>query len=353
MILSFCYLMTRALLRVLLPRTKFRAATEAELLVLRHELGILRRQVVRPKLNRRDRILLASASRVLPKTSWSTFLVTPQTILRWHRELVRRKWTYRDRAPGRPPTSPEVRKLVIRLARDNPRWGCMRIKGELKKLGVVVAVSTIRSILRTQAIPPAPRRSGPTWRQFIRAQARGIVACDFFTARTAWLKTLYVFFFIHLETRRILLVKATSTPNSQWVAQQARNLIIEQPHQGIDFVLRDRDAKYSGVFDEVFLTEGAEVLLSPIRCPNANAHAERWVRTVRQECLDHLLIVSRRHLDKVLAEFVRHYNRARPHRGLELLTPEPRVSVTPTKLVPRFRTRKVLGGLINEYEIAA
>ncbi|MPZ68303.1 MAG: helix-turn-helix domain-containing protein [Actinobacteria bacterium] len=153
--------MTRALLRVLLPRTKFRAATEAELLVLRHELDILRRQVVRPKLNRRDRILLASASRVLPKTSWSTFLVTPRTILRWHRELVRRKWTDRDRAPGRPPTSPEVRKLVIRLARDNPRWGCMRIKGELKKLGVVVAVSTIRSILRTQAYRRLPGGAGP------------------------------------------------------------------------------------------------------------------------------------------------------------------------------------------------
>lgn len=352
MIFSFMYLVTRALLRAFLPRTKFDMATEAELLVLRHELSVLRRQVGRPKLRRRDRILLAAASRVIPRPSWSVFLVTPQTILRWHRELVRRKWTYRNRRQGRPPVSPDVRKLVVRLAKENPRWGHVRIRGELKKLGIALAASTIRSILLKEGLSPAPRRNGPTWREFIRAQAQGIVSCDFFTVETAWLRTLYVFFFIHVGTRRVLLVKATAAPNSDWVAQQARNLIIEQP-AGPRLLLRDRDSKYSAGFDEIFRTEGARILKSSIRAPNANAHAERWVRTVRQECLDHILIISRRHLGAVLAEFVTHYNRGRPHRGLELCTPEPRDVVAPTKLVPRFRRKKILGGLIHEYELAA
>jgi len=352
--LSFAYVVIRALLRAFLPRTKFDMATEAELLVLRHELTIMRRQVRRPRLRRRDRILLAAASRVIPKTSWSVFLVTPQTIRRWHRELVRRKWTYRNRTQGRPPMSPDIRNLIVRLAKENPRWGYLRIRGELKKLGIFVAASTIRAILLKEGLGPAPRRNGPTWRAFIRAQARGIVACDFFTVETAWLKTLYVFFFIHVGTRRILLARSTTAPNSDWVVQQARNLILEQPNERrIDFMLRDRDSKYSAGFDGIFRTEGAEILKSPIRAPNANAHAERWVRTIRQECLDHLLIISRRHLESVLAEFVLRYNRGRPHRGLELCTPEARAIVAPKKLVPRLRSKKILGGLIHEYELAA
>lgn len=229
LIFSFIYLVVRALLRAFLPRTKFDMATEAELLVLRHELQILRRQVGRPKLRRRDRIILAAVGRFIPKTSWGVLLVTPQTILRWHRELVRRKWTYRNRRAGRPPISPEVRQLVLRLAKDNPRWGYLRIRGELKKLGISVAASTIRAILLKQGLGPAPRRTGPTWRQFIKAQAEGIVACDFFTVETVWLRTLYVFFFIHVGPRRILMTRATAAPNSDWVVQQARNLVPRGP----------------------------------------------------------------------------------------------------------------------------
>lgn len=323
MILSFVYLLIRALLRAFLPRTKFDMATEAELLVLRHQLIILRRQVGHPKLRRRDRMVLAAASRAIPKTSWNIFLVTPQTILRWHRDLVRRKWTYQHRTQGRPPMPPDIRDLIVRLAKDNPLWGYQRIQGELKKVGICVAASTVKAILLKEGLGPAPRRNGPTWRQFLKAQAQGIVACDFFTLETAWLRTVYVFFFIHVGTRRVLLVKATAAPNSDWVVQQARNLTLGQPDCRVDFIFRDRDAKYSKSFDDVFRSENAEIIKTPIQAPNANVYAERFVRTVRQECLDHILIISSRHLESVLAEFVAHYNRARPHRGWSSAHPSP------------------------------
>src|SRR5207249_12265780 len=170
-------------------------STEVELLVLRHELGILRRRISRPRFRRRDRMFLAAASRLLERSSWRSFLVTPQTLLRWHRRLVRRKWTYRRTpGPGRPPITSDVRDLVIRLAKENPRWGYQRIQGELRKLGLAISPTSIRTSLRTGGLPPAPRRAGPSWREFLKAQAKGIVACDFFTVETTWLRTLYVFF---------------------------------------------------------------------------------------------------------------------------------------------------------------
>jgi putative transposase len=201
---SLLYLVLRRVLRVLLPARRDDGDAEAELLVLRHELKVLRRQVSPPRYRRRDRMLLAGVSRLLPRSAWKAFSVTPETLLRWHRELVCRKWTFRRRGtPGRPPIGDEVRGLVVRLARENPRWGHRRIQGELRKLGLRVSATTIRAILRRARIDPAPRRSGPTWRQFIRVQAKGIVACDFFTVETAWLRTLYVFFAIELGSRRV------------------------------------------------------------------------------------------------------------------------------------------------------
>jgi putative transposase len=186
---SLLYLVLRRVLRVLLPARRDDGDAEAELLVLRHELKVLRRQVSPPRYRRRDRMLLAGVSRLLPRSAWKAFSVTPETLLRWHRELVCRKWTFRRRGtPGRPPIGDEVRGLVVRLARENPRWGHRRIQGELRKLGLRVSATTIRAILRRARIDPAPRRSGPTWRQFIRVQAKGIVACDFFTVETAWLQ---------------------------------------------------------------------------------------------------------------------------------------------------------------------
>src|SRR5205823_4484725 len=158
-----------------------------------------------------------------------------------------------------------------------------------------------------------PRRATPSWREFLKAQAKGILACDFFTVETAWLRTLYVFFAIEVGSRRVVWARSTASPSLAWLTQQARNLFLNLPEgAGPRFLVRDRDAKYSGAFDEVFRAEGTRVIRTPIRAPRANAYAERWVRTVRAESLDHLLILSRAHLDRVLAEYVEHYNGARP-----------------------------------------
>ncbi len=194
----FCfvvYVVARRLLRSILGGSSL-VALEVENAVLRHQLAVLRRTVKRPPLRRRDRLLLAAAASLLPRERWSGFPVSPQTLLRWQRELVRRKWTYRRRRSGRPPLAPPVRELILRLGRENPRWGCIRIQGELRKLGIRVGATTIRSILRRSGLGPAPRRSGPSWGEFLRAQAEGIWAADFFTVQTAWLRTLYVLFWI-------------------------------------------------------------------------------------------------------------------------------------------------------------
>jgi hypothetical protein len=250
---------------------------------------VLERTAGRPKLRVIDRILLAAASRVIPRERWVTFLVTPATLLRWHRELVRRKWTYRRTGrPGRPPIDPAVRALILRPARENPRWGCVRIEGELRKLGIRVGATTIRSLLRSARLGPAPRRTGPSWTEFLRAQASGIMACDFFTVETAWLRTLYVLVFIELGSRRIHLSPATAHPDSAWVTQQARNLAIDLDGHlpAIRFLIRDRDAKFSVPFDTVLRSEGIRIIRTPIRAPNANAYPERVIETIRAECLD-------------------------------------------------------------------
>src|SRR6266511_1981253 len=297
------------------------AVLELENAVLRHQLGVLRRTVKCPPLRRRDRILLAALSGVLPRERWSVFLVSPQTLVRWHRELVARKWTYRRRSPGRPPIDAELRELVLRLARENRSWGCVRIQGELRKLGIRLGATTIRSILRRSGFGPAPRRGGPSWGEFLRAQAQGMLACDFFTVETAWLRTLYVLFFIEHESRRVHLAGVSANPDCAWMRQQARNLAIEERLANVRYLLHDRDAKFSGPFDELIRSEGVRVIKTPIRAPQANAIAERWVRTVRNECLDHLLIVGRRHLERVLRAYVAHFNDERPHRSLDLMPP--------------------------------
>ena len=226
---------------------------DMEILVLRHQLRVLRRKTGRPRFPARDRALLAAASRVLPRQRWASFLVTPQTLLRWHRTLVRRKWTYgKDRTPGRPPIDPQTTELILRMARDNPRWGCLRICGELRKLGIRVGATTIRMLLRRHGLGPAPRRSGPTWTQFLRAQAEGIIGCDFFTVETIRLKTLYVLFFIQLSTRRVVTAGVTAHPDSAWASQQARNVAMDLNDRGvsISFLLRDHDAKFTRSFDD-------------------------------------------------------------------------------------------------------
>ena len=354
MLASLLYVALRRLLRVLSPSDRLDEATEVEILVLRHEVAILRRQVKRPVYRMTDRALLAAASRILPRERWSAFLVRPETIMRWHRRLVAGKWTRTHRRPGRPSLDPKIQALILRLARENPRWGHVRIKGELQKLGICVSATAIATLLRRHGIGPAPRR-GPTWRQFTKAQASGIIACDFFTVESALLRTLYVLFFIEIKTRRVHVTTSTHKPDTSFVTQQARNLAVSLADEGatITFLVRDRDAKSSRSFDDVFAAEGIRVIRRPIRAPNANAFAERWIETVRADCLDWLLIFGPRHLDRVLRSYVAHYNQKRPHRGLQLLAPEGAATLAEVESVPGIRRRDLLGGLIHEYESAA
>jgi len=206
--------------------------------------------------------------------------------------------------------------LIIRMAKENPRWGYLRIRGELLKLGVRVSATAIRKVLRRHGLRPAPRRSGPSWSEFLSSQAHGILAVDFFTAETTWLRTLYCCSPSSSGHAASMCSASPGTrtlsgsPSRPATSRWGRGL------RGVRFVLRDRDSKFSGSFDEVFRTEGVRVIKTPIRAPKANAFAERWVRTARRECLDHLLILGRRHLEGALREFVMHYNASRPHRGL-------------------------------------
>jgi putative transposase len=333
------------------------AAKDLELMMLRHQLSVLHRQRPRPKLEPADRALLAAVSRMLPRSHWSCFLVTPETLLRWHRRLVTSAWTYPRRGPGRPPLDDDIQQLIVRLASENPRWGYQRIQGELLRLGVQVSATAIRTTLRRHGLDPAPRRVGTTWGAFLHRQAAGIVACDFFTVDTVWLRRLYVLFFIELDTRRVHLAGVTANPGAAWVTQQARNLLLVLGERGrrLRYLLRDRDAKFCRSFDEVFGSEGAEIIRTPVQAPTANAYAERWVGTVRAECLDWLLIVGRGHLERVLRIYVQHYNQHRPHRALGLQAPDPSTDLIAVgeDRSGRLHRRDLLGGLLHQYRRAA
>jgi putative transposase len=356
-VLSFLYLGFRQVFEFLILLGRSADRKELEILVLRHELSVLRRQAKPPRYRAADRALLAVLSRALPRERWSAFAVTPETLLRWHRAIVKRRWTYEKRPPGRPALDSECVALILRLARENPRWGHRRIVGELKKLGLSVSETSVRNLLRLRGVPPAPRRSRLTWRSFLRQQAASLVACDFFTVETVSLRRIYVLFFIELQRRRVHLAGLTGNLDGAWVVQQPRNLtmtLAERPRP-VRFLVHDRDAKFSAAFDEVFRSEGARVIRTPIQAPNANAHAERWVRTVRDECLDWLLIFSRRQLERALRTYVDHYNRRRPHRALDLEAPDSIGELVPfPRTLPRaVRRRDRLGGLLHEYELAA
>lgn len=348
MLFSILYLILRGMLR-LVPSAEGERDLEVEILVLRHQIKVLSRRAGRPKLRRLDRVFLSAAARILPRDRRSSFLVKPATLLRWHRELVKRKWTYRAKRVGRPPISPQTCELILRLARENPRWGCVRIQGELRGLGVRVGATTIRTLLRRNGFGPAPRRDGPSWSEFLRAQAEGVLACDFFSAETAFLSTLYVLFFIEIGTRRVHVMTSTRNPDAGYTTQQARNIFMagELP-AGVRYLIRDRDSKFTRSFEAVFESEGSRVILSPVRAPKANAFAERWVRTVRAEILDWTLVFSRRHLDRLLARYASHYNSHRPHRGIALSCPDACGADPPVAASGKTHRREVLAG-INEY----
>ena len=327
-----------------------------EVVMLRHEVAVLRRQVTRPALRPSDRALFAGLSRLLDTRRRSRFFVQPETLLRWHRDLVRRRWTYPHRS-GRPSIPAGTVAVIVQLATENPTWGYRRIHGELSRMGIVIAPSSVWEILRRRGIDPSPTRTGPTWSEFLRTQATSMLACDFFTVDTVLLKRLHVLFFIELGSRRVHVTGITAHPVGGWVIQQARNLTmtLDEPRDRFRFLIRDRDAKFTSSFDEVFKADGIRVLHTPIRAPRANAFAERFVGTVRRECLDRMLILGRRHLERVLAEYLDHYNEHRPHRSLDQQAPlrmnPPLRAIDPEPA--QLRRRDTVFGLIHEYQLAA
>jgi transposase InsO family protein len=327
--------------------------------VLRHENAVLRRQISRVSYQPGDRLWLAALSRLIPRRRWGeVFAVTPATLLAWHRRLVARKWDYTSRRrPGRPSTAGAIRKLVIRMATDNPTWGHRRVQGELVKLGHPIAASTVWQILHAAGIDPASRRSGPTWKQFLTAQARSILAVDFVHVDTVLLRRLYALIVIEHGTRRVHLAGITANPDGAWTAQAARSFLMDlgQRAASAKFLIRDRAGQFTASFDAVFQAQAIRILASPPQAPRANAICERMIGTLRRELFDRLLIVNEHHLRRVLTEYLRHYNAARPHRALGQLPPA-RAHARPLQInlaEHRIRRKQVLGGLTHEYQIAA
>ena len=344
------YRLIRVVIELLVLRGRTDRSKDAEILVLRHQLAVLHRQVPRPRFERTDRALLTALSRVVGRDRWSSFLVKPDTILAWHRRLVANHWTYPHR-PGRPSTTAETRRIIIRLARENPTWGYRRIHGELARLGITIAASTVWAILKNAGIDPAPGRNSESWTTFLRAQAAGIVACDFFTVDTVLLRHYYVLFFIELQSRRVHLAGITTNPTGAWTTQAARNLKMSYDHT-IRFLIRDGAGQFVAGFDEVFRSDDTTIIHTPPRTPVANAYAERWVGTVRRELCDRTLIWNHQHLEQLLRDYVEHYNTRRPHRSLRQRAPDDRVVVAYRPGHP-IRRHPTCNGLINQYRHAA
>ncbi|MGW3658810.1 integrase core domain-containing protein [Streptomyces sp. NPDC005151] len=361
MIVSLLYHVTGRLLSVPAVLLRRDTAKDAELLVLRHENAVLRRQLQgRVRYEPADRLWFAALSSLIPRRRWATVCpITPSTLLAWHRKLLARRWDYskRRRGPGRPPTQAAIKKLVLRLTRENSRWGHHRIQGELARLGHLIAASTVWEILHAAGIDPAPRRTGPTWREFLSTQATAVIACGFLHIDTIGLQRLYALVFLEHHTRRLHIAGVTAHPTAAWATQQARNLAADLGIRtdSLRFLIRDRDSKYTESFDAVFQAEDTEIIKTPVRAPRANAHCERVIDTLRREVLDHTLIFGQAHARQVLAEYQRHYNAHRPHRARSQLPPEAHEQLPPIHAPTSRRVlrTRVLGGLINEYRYAA
>ncbi|MEU8140240.1 integrase core domain-containing protein [Streptodolium elevatio] len=338
---------------------------DAEILALRHQITVLERQLGdrRPRFDPPDRAMLAALLHPLPRKMLRRMrlVVRPDTVLRWHRDLVRRRHVAasRRKRPGRPPTVRSIRVLVLRLARENPAWGYRRIHGELAALKIRVAASTVWKILKEAGVDPAPARGATTRSAFLRSQAEAVLALDFFETVTPNGQRQYVLAAIEHGTRRVRILGATPHPTATWVTQAARNLVMDLEDAGAKakFLIRDRDGKFPVLFDEILVDAGMRVLLTGVRVPRMNAVMERWVRTCRHELLDRTLIWNQRHLLHALREFEQHYNEHRPHRTLDQgapLRPAPEPITDPDEL-QRLRVRRHdrLGGILHEYRHAA
>jgi putative transposase len=353
-ILSFLYKAFCRVLQLIRLTCHSNVDLAVEVVMLRHEVAVLRRQVHRPALDPTDRAVLAGLARLLPRFHLGRFFVQPATLLRWHRDLIAKRWTYPCRRPGRPRLPAGTVALVVRLATENPGWGYRRVHGELATIGIIMAPSSVWEIFKRHGIEPSPDRSGPTWAEFLRAQAKGIVACDFFTGDTVFLRRLYVVFFIDHDSRFVRTAGVTANPIAQWVTQQARNIAGDLADRR--FLIRDRDTKFTGSFDAVFVSGNIRVIKTPVRSPRANAIAERFVGTIRRECFDRLLILGRRHLEAVLAEYVDHYDSHRPHRSLDQRAPlSLDAKPVETNDVRPTHVRRIdrLGDLVHEYRLVA
>jgi putative transposase len=335
---------------------------DAEILMLRHQLSVALRE--RPQAHSRltwpDRAWLTLLAGTLPvdRLAAMRLIVTPGTILRWHQDVLRRRWARRSRRgrSGRPPVRRNMRSVVLRLARENESWGYRRVHGELAGLGITVAPSTVWQVLKSAGIDPAPRRDGPGWPEFLRSQAQGILAPDFFTADLLNGAKIYVLAAIEHGTRRVRILGATEHPVQAWVVQQARNLLMDLEDAGtqVKFVLHDRDASFTLAFDAVFRAAGVRVIRSAVQAPRMNSIMERWIGNCRRELLDRTLIWNQRHLMIVLREYENFSTTHRPHRTLSQAAP---LRPLPDNVadLDQFRVRRHdrAGGVIHEYRLLA
>jgi len=349
------------LARLALARFRWFYATgderDAEILALRHQVLVLQRQINRAQFTGTDRTILALLASVLNRRRLADvfLIVRPETVIGWHRRFVARHWTQPPTAKaGRPPIDPELRKLIIRLARDNPGWGYRRIHGELARLGHKIAASTVWRILRAAGIDPSRDRTGPTWMEFIRSQAAGIIATDFACVDTATLRRFHVLFVIEVGSRRVHLAGITTNPTGPWTTQAARNFLMQlRDDHGFRFLIRDGAGQFTRSFDDVLAGSGITAIRIPPRAPQANAFAERWIRTLRHELLDRTIIWNEHQLHALLVEYVDHYNNHRPHRGIDQRAPDNGHLVTPIRPGHPIQRHTTCAGLINEYQPAA
>jgi putative transposase len=350
--LTLIYRMFTQLLSWMALCARSDTSKDVEILVLRHQLAVLQRRTPRPRLQWIDRAVIAALARLLPTRRRRGLLITPATILRWHRQLVTNRWTTPHARPAIPAG---LRRLVLRLATENPTWGYRRLHGELAGLGYQIGASTVWKILHHAGIDPAPRRAGPSWAQFLRAQAHGILACDLLHVDTITLHRLYVFFVIEHATRRVHILGVTAHAAAAWLTQQARNLLMDLEDAGrrFRFLIRDRDAKFTTAFDAVFTAIDIKVIKTPVRAPRANAIAERFIGSVRRELLDRILIINQRHATAVLRQYERHYNDHRPHRTLGQAAPLRPLPQRTTSATTGVRRRDRLDGLLHEYQQVA